>query len=188
MQSLRQPLRLQIYAATFWNLIWSPWKPLSDVETAKTENESKLVIDAKALYDLLIKEEAQAFTTSDKRTTIEVLVTQDKLACCKGKTIWVSSELQYADGLTKESAGQLLADRLWSDVTCLKTDETCQASKKKDAATRKRNTEMYAIKKPKGAMQALFAVTAGVCVCVVRSTTLKTARFRTRLTSISCPT
>eukprot|EP00435_Cladocopium_sp_Y103_P042395 s738_g11.t1 len=110
---------------------------------------------------MLIKEEIQATSTSDKRTTIEVLVTKDKLECANGKTSWVSSELQFADGLTKESAGQLLADRLRSHVTRLKTDETFQASKKKDAATRKRNTEMYAIKKPKRALQAMCAVITG---------------------------
>eukprot|EP00435_Cladocopium_sp_Y103_P030266 s1779_g7.t1 len=110
---------------------------------------------------MLIKEEIQATSTSDKRTTIEVLVTKDKLECANGKTSCVSSELQFADGLTKESAGQLLADRLRSHVTRLKTDETFQASKKKDAATRKRNTEMYAIKKPKRALQAMSAVLTG---------------------------
>eukprot|EP00435_Cladocopium_sp_Y103_P069297 s223_g33.t1 len=150
-----------LYVSTFWNLIWAPWKKLEAVETAKAQNESKLVIDAKALFDMLIKEEIQATSTSDKRTTIEVLVTQDKLSCANGKTSWASSELQYADGLTKESAGQLLADRLRSHVTRLKTDESFQASKKKDAATRKRNTEMYAIKKPKRALQAMFTALTG---------------------------
>ena len=67
-----------LYAATFWNCIWAPRKVLGDVQTAKTENETKLVIDAKALYDLLIKEEVQEPTTwKHERTTIEVLVTQD---------------------------------------------------------------------------------------------------------------
>ena len=37
---------------------------------------------------------------------------RDKLCCCGGATMWVSSERQYSDGLTKQSAAQLLADRL----------------------------------------------------------------------------
>eukprot|EP00435_Cladocopium_sp_Y103_P031716 s2023_g8.t1 len=101
-----------LYVSTFWNLIWAPWKKLEAVETAKAQNESKLVIDAKALFDMLIKEDNNR-------------------------------------------------DRLRSHVTRLKTDESFQASKKKDAATRKRNTEMYAIKKPKRALQAMFTALTG---------------------------
>ena len=61
----------------------------------------------------------------------------------------VSSELQYADGLTKDTAAQVLADRMRSHLTRLKTEETFQAAKKKDAVQRKNNAEMYAIRKPK---------------------------------------
>ena len=146
-----------LFASTFWNLIWSPWLVLDDVNTAKFLNIPRLVVDAKALYDLLIKEEVQAGTGADKRTTIEVLVTQDKLKCCGARTSWVSSELQYADGLTKESAAQLLADRLRSHQTRLKSDLTFQAAKRKTANERKKGAEMYAIKKPGRAMHAMFA-------------------------------
>ena len=146
-----------LFASTFWNLVWSPWLPLDDVATAKLSGSPKLVVDAKALYDLLIKEEVQAGTGSDKRTTIEVLVTQDKLKCCGARTSWVSSELQYADGLTKEAAAQLLADRLRSHRTKLKSDLTFQAAKRKTAGERKKNAEMFAVKKPARAMQAMFA-------------------------------
>lgn len=89
--------------------------------------QPKLVVDAKALYDLLMKPEVQAASGSDKRTTLEVLVTQDKLACCNGKTMWVS----------KDTAAQVLADRMMSHLTRLKADETFQA-KKKDALQRKK--------------------------------------------------
>ena len=85
-------------------------------------------MDAKALYDLLVKPEVQA-----------------------------ASELQYADGLTKDSAAQLLADRLRSHLTRLKADESFQAAKKKDASQRKKNAGMYAIKKPKRALQSMLA-------------------------------
>ena len=146
-----------LFASTFWNPTWSPRLVLDDVNTAKLFNAPRLVVDAKALYDLLIKEEVQAGTGADKRTTIEVLVTQDKLKCCGARTSWVSSELQYADGLTKESAAQLLADRLRSHQTRLKSDLTFQAAKRKTANERKKGAEMYAIKKPGRAMHAMFA-------------------------------
>ena len=146
-----------LYTSTFWNLVWSPQLLVDAPETSQMPVRPRLIVDAKALYDLLVKPEVQAASNSDKRTTIEVLVTQDKLACNKAKTMWVSSELQYADGLTKDSAAQLLADRLRSHLTKLKADETFQAAKKKDAAQRKKNAEMYAVKKPKRAMKALLA-------------------------------
>ena len=101
-----------LFASTFWNLIWKPCMPLDGVETARMPNNPKLVIDAKALYDLLIRPEIQATSGTDKRTTIEVLVTQDKLSCCGASPMWVSSERQHSDGLTKQSAAQLLADRM----------------------------------------------------------------------------
>ena len=136
-----------LFAVTFWRLIWSPWLPLDDIRTAQIPNQPKLVVDAKALFDMLVREAIQAGSSTDKRTAIEVLVTQDKLRCCNGTTMWVSSELQYSDGLTKASAAQLLADRLRSHLTRLKSDEDFVASKKKSAAERKRSTEKYAIRK-----------------------------------------
>ena len=91
-----------LYVSTFWKLIWSPYLALDDAETPKLHHSPRLVTDAKALYDLLIKTDLQTGSQADKRTTIEVLVTQDKLACVDAKTLWVSSELQYADGMTKQ--------------------------------------------------------------------------------------
>ena len=145
-----------LFATTFWNLIWQPWLPLDQLKTAQAKHPPKLVIDAKALYDLLIKDEVQAATNADKRTAIEVLVTQDKLKCCGASTMWVSSELQYADGLTKTAAAQLLADRMRSHLTKLKSDETFTASKKKTAKDRKTNTERYAIQKPSKTMATVM--------------------------------
>ena len=140
-----------LFVTTFWQLVWKPWLPLDDLKTAQITNSPKLVVDAKALYDLLIKEEIQAGNNTDKRTAIEVLVTQDKLRCCRATTMWVSSELQYADGLTKGSASQLLADRLRSHLTRLRSDEDFVASKKKTASERKKGAERYAIRKPTSA-------------------------------------
>ena len=95
-----------LFATTFWRLIWSPWLPLDDIRTAQIPNQPKLVVDAKALFDMLVREgeEIQAGSSTDKRTINELLVTQDKLRCYNTTTMWVSSELQYSDGLTKASA------------------------------------------------------------------------------------
>ena len=110
------------FTTTFWNLIWRPWLPLDNLQTPKMKEEPHLVVDAKAQYDMLSKPEVQANSGTDKRTTIEVLVTQDKLPCSGSTTKWVSSEQQYADGLTKQSAVQLLADRLHSHLVKLRRD------------------------------------------------------------------
>ena len=118
----------------------------------------KLVVDAKALYDLLTKPELQATSGTDKRTTIEVLVTQDKLCCCGGATMWVSSERRYSDGLTKQNAAQLLADRLRTHMVKLTSDITFEASKKKDPKQRRQNALMYAEKKPSRALAAMFSM------------------------------
>ena len=147
-----------LFTSTFWNLIWKPWLPLDQVETARLVHSPKLVVGAKALYNLLIKAELQATSGTDKKTTIEVRVTQDKLCCCGGATMWVSSERQYSDGLTKQSAAQLLADRLRTHLVKLTSDVTFEASKKKGPKERRKNALMYAEKKPSRALAAMSAM------------------------------
>eukprot|EP00435_Cladocopium_sp_Y103_P035989 s155_g9.t1 len=156
-QAASEAANALLFTTTFWNLIWKPWLVLDDLKTAKM-NGSSLVVDAKALFDLLSKPEVQASSGTDKRTTIEVLVSQDKLACSGSETKWVSSELQYANGLTKQSAAQLLAERLRTHLVRLRSDINFQAAKKKTAQERKKNAEMFALKKPQRAMQAMFAM------------------------------
>ena len=133
------------------------------------KEEPHLVVDAKALYDMLSKPEVQASSGTDKRTTIEVLVTQDKLSCSGSTTKWVSSEQQYADGLTKQSAAQLLADRLRSHMVKLKSDVTFQAAKKKSPQERKRTAEMFAVKRPGRAMAAMFAMCMNACAAAMKT-------------------
>lgn len=68
---------------------------------------------------------------------------------CKAQVKWVSSEKQYADGMTTSDAAQLLADRLRSHRMRLTSDINFQSGKKGEA--------MYAIKKPSEALQAMAA-------------------------------
>lgn len=89
----------------------------------------------------------------------ETLVAQDKLRVCKAQIKWVSSEKQYADGMTKSDAAQLLADRLRSHQMKLTSDTNFQAAKKKTALQRKKGEEMYAIKKPSKTLRAFAAAT-----------------------------
>ena len=152
-----------LYTCTFWRLLWMPYLDLEAVSTARLHCAPCLIIDAKALYDLLSRLEASSPGGADKRTAIEVLVTQDKLRCAQAQTLWVSSELQFSDGLTKDSAAQLLAERLHTHMTRVKPDPNFQAAKRKDPVARKAGAEAYAQKRPTRALQAaVLAAGAGV--------------------------
>ena len=150
-----------LYTCIFWKLIWMPHLDLEAPATAHLPHRPCLIVDAKALYDLLTRLEAHAPGGADKRTAIEVLVTQDKLRCACAEILWVSSELQFSDGLTKDSAAHLLAERLRTHMTRVKPDPSFQAAKKKDAAARKAGAEAYAQKRPSRALQAAL-ITTGV--------------------------
>jgi hypothetical protein len=167
-----------LFTTTFWNLIWRPWLPLDSLNAPKMKEEPHPIVDANALYDLLTKPEVQANSGSDKRTTIEVLVTQHNMACSGSTTKWVSSEQQYADGLTKQSAAQLLADRLRSHMVKLKSDTIFQAAKKKNPQESKRTAEMFAVKRPGRAMMAMFAMCLNACTAATNtSESLSTTNY-----------
>ena len=118
-----------LFTCLFWRLIFNPDLPIDHDASAQLHHPPAHVIDKKALYDLLIKDEIQAALGSDKRTAVEILVAQDKLKVCKAQVKWVSSEKQYADGMTKGDAAQLLADRLRSHQLRLTSDTSFQAAK-----------------------------------------------------------
>ena len=122
-----------LFVSTFWKLLWRPTLPEQE-DTPVLAASPAIVIDAKALYDLLTK----AFG-ANKRTAIEVLVCQDKLKACQANPA-------------------LLADCLRTHELRVKGDESVQAAKKKDPWTRKKNTEMFAVKKGSRAMQAMFCL------------------------------
>ena len=91
-----------------------PCLDLASRHAAHLPNQSALVMGAKALYDLLVQDELQARLAAEKRTAVEVMVSKQRLGEANAVPRWVSSERQLADGLTKESATQLFADRLRS--------------------------------------------------------------------------
>ena len=148
-----------LYAAVFWKLIWSPYLALENSRTPKLAHSPRLIVDAKALYDLLTKQDLQTASQTDKQINIEVLVTRDKLACTGATTSWVSSELQYADGMTKNTAASLLAQRRRTHVTCLRPDPNFTASKKKTLQQRKQSQMRYAIPKKATQMAMMASMT-----------------------------
>eukprot|EP00975_Prorocentrum_lima_P069362 12925919-Prorocentrum_lima.AAC.1 len=61
---------------------------------------------------------------------------------------WCSSERQFADGLTKTSARQLLCDRMREGTFRLVFDENFTAAKKKSKEERQANMQEHARWKP----------------------------------------
>jgi len=140
--------------------ILNPGLPIDRDASAQLRYPPAHVVDAKAPYDLLVKDEIQAAIGSDHCTEVETPVAQDKLRVCRAQIKWVSSEKQYADGMRKRDAVQLLADTLRSHQLRLTSDTNFQAAKKKTASQRKKGEEMYAIQKPSKALQAVTVATA----------------------------
>ena len=58
--------------------------------------------------------------------------------------------------MTKSDTGQLLADRMRTHLTRIRSDDTFQAAKKKDAKLRRKGVEMFSVRRPTRTMQALF--------------------------------
>jgi hypothetical protein len=123
------------FAKCFWSLSLDDRRDPRADHTMQVLGTSALVIDAKALYDAARKEHVHNF--EDKRTGIEVMVLKEKMKASGTIWKWVSSERQYADGLTKMSARQLWADRLRATTITLKHDPNFVAAKKKDAVSRR---------------------------------------------------
>eukprot|EP00439_Symbiodinium_sp_Y106_P023316 s10_g2.t2 len=150
------------FTSLFLKAFFEPGLDLGLTTAAQLENQSALVVDAKALYDLLVKDELQTALGAEKRTAVEVLVTKQKLREAGATPRWVSSERQLADGLTKESATQLLADRLRTHKNRLTDDLSYEAARKKDPERRQASAQEFALSRP----QASASVPAAVYLAV----------------------
>ena len=107
-----------------------------------------LVTDAKALYDSYHRESLVSSVT-DRRVSLEIRVVKEQMQSVSGSLRWVSSERQLADGLTKDSARQLLADRLRHGQIKFLWDPDYVAAKKKPLHERLRSQEEGSKKKKK---------------------------------------
>ena len=101
-----------------------------------------LITDAKALYDSYHKESLAGASSVDKRTGLEIRVAKEQLTSLGGMLRWVSSERQYADGLTKMSTRALLAERIRYHKMKLMWDPEYTSAKKKTAAERVKPAEL----------------------------------------------
>ena len=121
------------HVCIYWSCLLDPRKKLKDHLDVRSPLEPTMITDAKALYDSYHRE---GFGTSviDKRVSLEVRVVKERLQALGGQLRWMSSERQMADGLTKESARNLLAQRLRYGQLKLVWDPDYKAAKKKTKA------------------------------------------------------
>ena len=133
-----------LFASTFLRAMVYPDYTFDQPKAFSWLNAGALIVDAKALYDVLHRDELQATSGSDKRTYLECLTVKDKLRECGSHVRWVSSERQYADGLTKPSAAQLYADRLRTHQLKLIDDDSYQAARRKPLVERRASAYQFA--------------------------------------------
>ena len=118
------------HVCVFWNCLRDPRQKLQDLLDCKSPLAPTMVTDAKALYDSFHRE-GYSNSVVDKRVSLEVRVMKERLLALGGNLRWMSSERQLADGLTKVSARNLLAQRLRYGKLKLIWDPIYKAAKKK---------------------------------------------------------
>ena len=128
------------YICRFWSIIFDPRPKLRERLQESSPLRPTMVTDAKALYDAWRKETTTSASSSvDKRTYLE------SRGCLK----WVSSERQFADGLTKSSTRSLLAGHLRRHRTKLAWDPEYTSAKKKSKQEREESRQEFAETKVK---------------------------------------
>ena len=99
------------HVCIYWSCLLDPRKKLKDHLDVRSPLEPTMITNAKALYDSYHREGFGA-SVIDRGVSLEVRVVKERLQALGGQLRWMSSERQMADGLTKESARNLLAQRL----------------------------------------------------------------------------
>ena len=106
-----------------------------------------------------------------KRTAVELPILGQTLRHTGTVHRWVSSERQVADGLTKVSALQLLAEKLQKQTHCLACDASFTAAKRKDTEAQRKSEK-------EGVIEPLFVTMGGpFCPNPVQQFPTRSARF-----------
>lgn len=135
-QAMAGALEEVLMVKLFLKMLMNPGLSVQQAQM-KLDMPCAVITDCKALYDTIRRENIQ--TSLDKRVAIEVLVIRDMLKQVKADLRWVSSERQFADGLTKVGSRQDMVETLKGGFVQLVHDETFQASKKKTAEQRRQS-------------------------------------------------
>ena len=136
------------YVCRYWEHLLHPDLSLGQLLELSSSLLPVMVTDAKALYDSYHREGAGG-SLVDKRVSLEIRVVRDRLQQLQGVLRWMSSERQLADGLTKESARQLLAERLRHAKLKLTWDPNYVAAKKKTKEERQKSIGETTKRNPK---------------------------------------
>ena len=132
-QAMAGALEEVLMVKLFLKMLMNPGLSVQRAQTS-LDMPCAVITDCKALYDTIRRENIQ--TSLDKRVAIEVLVIRDMLKQVRADLRWVSSERQFADGLTKVGSRQDMVDTLKGGYVQLVQDDSFQASKKKTAEQR----------------------------------------------------
>ncbi len=132
-QAMAGALEEVLMVKTFLKMLMNPGLSVRRAQES-LDMPCAIVTDCKALYDTIRRENIQS--SLDKRVAIEVLVIRDMMKQVKADLRWVSSERQYADGLTKVGSRQTMVDTLKGGFVQIVQDDSYQASKKKTAEQR----------------------------------------------------
>ena len=143
-QSFGQAADMVEFICIYWRCLFEPPNKLKDCLDLKSDLQPTMITDAKALYDSYNKEGLTGSSAVDKRTSIEIRVGKEQLQSLGGNLKWMSSEKQFADGLTKSSTRTLLADRLRHHRQKLVWDPNYTSAKRKDAAAREASRTEFA--------------------------------------------
>ena len=130
------------FCCRFWEHLLKPSLDLRHLLQEESSLRPVMITDAKALYDSYHREGLGGNVT-DKRTGLEIRVTKERLQSLGGSFKWISSERQYADGLTKEATRQLLADRIRHGKTKFTWDPLYTAAKKKKLSERNQGRDEF---------------------------------------------
>ena len=123
----------------FEHLRFPDWS-LAELLQAKSVLNPVMITDAKALYDSYHRESLISNVT-DRRSSLEIRVVKEQIGSLGGSMRWVSSDRQLADGLTKSSMRQTLADKLRHAKIKFLYDPGYVAAKKKTWEERQKELE-----------------------------------------------
>ena len=134
------------WVKVFWAVMLWPNMDFADDQALLSTGESPVLTDAKALFDS-VNSLTQSKVT-EKRTSIEIVIIQQRLQAMASRMRWVNSGQQLADGLTKRQARENFAYLLQRGVHRLVYDDKFVADKKvKKEDKENQRREMEALSK-----------------------------------------
>ncbi|CAK9111071.1 unnamed protein product, partial [Durusdinium trenchii] len=95
-----------------------------------------IITDAKSVYDCVSKGDTTSFNMKEKYTALELMSVFNHLEAQRTALLWVASDSQLADGLTKGSASEMLTRFFQGHQVCAASfDPEFVAAKKKKGKT-----------------------------------------------------